>query len=53
LRKTIAFTSKKFLVGQKDFLLSKGKTVPAMVFAALIFTRPIWSLMLPPPHQKK
>ena len=37
-----AFLSVKFLSVQADFLASKGKTVPSMVFKALIALRPIW-----------
>ena len=38
-----AFLSVKFLDVQATFLAEKGKTVPSMVFKALIATRPIWS----------
>ena len=45
-----AFTSEKFLEGQRAFLSSKGKTIPAMVFTFAKLTRPLWSQLLPPPH---
>ena len=46
-----AFTSEKFLEGQRAFLSSKGKTVPAMVFTLAKLTRPLWGKLLPPPHK--
>ena len=42
-----AFLAPKFLKGQYDFLKSKGKTGPAMVFKSLLLTRPLWSRLLP------
>ena len=48
-----AFTSEKFLEGQRAFLSSKGKTMPALVFAFAKFTRPLWSQLLPPPYVTK
>ncbi|MEZ4462835.1 MAG: enoyl-CoA hydratase/isomerase family protein [bacterium] len=42
-----AFLAPKFLQGQYDFLKSKGKTGPAMVFKSLLLTRPLWSRLLP------
>ncbi len=48
-----AFTSDKFLEGQRAFLSSKGKTIPAMVFTFAKLTRPLWSHLLPPPYVKK
>ncbi len=45
-----AFTSEAFLEGQRAFLASKGKTVPAMVFTLAKATRPLWGQLLPPPH---
>ena len=47
-----AFTSEKFLEGQRAFLSSKGKTVPAMVFTLAKLTRPLWGMLLPPAHDK-
>ena len=41
-----AFLAVPFLRAQADFLASKGKTQQALVFEALIATRPAWSLML-------
>jgi len=41
-----AFLGVKFLQTQADFLASKGKMVPSMVFKFLIATRPIWSKTL-------
>eukprot|EP00520_Triparma_pacifica_P004856 CAMPEP_0118634612 /NCGR_PEP_ID=MMETSP0785-20121206/1640_1 /TAXON_ID=91992 /ORGANISM="Bolidomonas pacifica, Strain CCMP 1866" /LENGTH=277 /DNA_ID=CAMNT_0006525599 /DNA_START=33 /DNA_END=866 /DNA_ORIENTATION=+ len=38
-----AFLSAKFLAAQADFLGSKGKTVPSIVFKILVATRPLWS----------
>ena len=38
-----AFLSTKFLQAQADFLGSKGKSQPAMVFKALVATRFLWS----------
>lgn len=48
-----AFTSEAFLEGQRAFLASKGKTVPAMVFTVAKATRPLWGQLLPPPYVKK
>ena len=45
-----AFTSEAFLEGQRAFLASKGKTVPAIVFTVAKATRPLWGQLLPPPH---
>lgn len=42
-----AFLDVPFLQGQVDFLASKGKTRPALVFRLLIATRPAWSKLLP------
>jgi len=47
-----AFTSEKFLEGQRSFLASKGKTGPAAVFSLVKMTRPLWGQMLPPPYEK-
>jgi len=41
-----AFLGPKFLQGQRDFLNSKGKKLPAAVFQALLLTRPVWSRFL-------
>ena len=38
-----AFLSTKFLQAQADFLASKGKSQPAMIFKTLVATRFIWS----------
>jgi len=37
-----AFLSAKFLGAQADFLGSKGKTIPSLVFKILVATRPLW-----------
>lgn len=42
-----AFLGADFLRGQFDFLWSKGKRGPAMVFKTLLLTRPLWSKLLP------
>ncbi|MEM1350344.1 MAG: enoyl-CoA hydratase/isomerase family protein [Myxococcota bacterium] len=42
-----AFLGTTFLRGQFDFLWSRGKYAPAMVFLALLVTRPAWALLLP------
>lgn len=42
-----AFLSRPFLQAQTKFLWSKGKRVPAMVFATLWATRPAWGWSLP------
>jgi len=42
-----AFLGSKFLRGQFEFLWSKNKRGPAMMFLALLFTRPVWSQFLP------
>ena len=42
-----AFLSAKFLRGQFEFLWKKHKQGPALVFLALLLTRPVWSLLLP------
>ncbi len=42
-----AFLSPPFLKGQLKFLVSKKKHAPALMFATLLATRPIWSLALP------
>ena len=47
-----AFTSEKFLEGQRAFLSSKGKTIPALVFTLAKLTRPLWGQLLPPPYVK-
>ncbi len=41
-----AFLSPPFLIGQFQFLWSKGKRGPAMMFLMLRVTQPIWGLML-------
>ena len=41
-----AFLSPPFLVGQFQFLWSKGKRGPALMFLMLRMTQPIWGLML-------
>lgn len=41
-----AFLSAKFLQAQYDFLTSKGKTQPALLFKAILLLRPLWSTML-------
>lgn len=41
-----AFLAPEFFQGQIDFLSSKGKSGPAMVFKALLAARPLWSLLL-------
>lgn len=41
-----AFLSTAFLDNQYKFLMSKNKTVPAMVFKTVVLTRPIWSKFL-------
>ncbi len=42
-----AFLSPPFLKAQFSFLRRKGKYQPALMFAALLLTRPAWSLLLP------
>jgi len=42
-----AFLSRPFLDAQHDFLKSKGKAQPAMVFKVLSLLHPFWSLLLP------
>ena len=42
-----AFLGKDFLRGQYEFLRSKGKLGPALMFKSLILTRPLWSRLLP------
>ena len=42
-----AFMSAKFLRGQFDFLWSRNKRGPALMFLALLLTRPLWSQLLP------
>lgn len=42
-----AFLGPKFLRGQFEFLWSKGKKGPALVFKALLLTRPLWARLLP------
>jgi len=42
-----AFLSPPFLRAQYRFLRGKGKLQPAMLFLALLLTRPAWSLLLP------
>ena len=41
-----AFLAVPFLRAQADFLASKGKKKEALVFEALVATRPAWSLLL-------
>ena len=41
-----AFLSPPFLIGQFQFLWSKGKRGPALMFLMLRLTQPIWGLML-------
>lgn len=41
-----AFLSAKFLQAQADFLKAKGKSGPAATFQTLVYTRPLWSLLL-------
>ena len=43
-----AFLAVPFLRAQADFLASKGKTRPALLFKLLIATRPAWARLLPP-----
>jgi enoyl-CoA hydratase/carnithine racemase len=43
-----SFLSEKFLSVQANFLASKGKTVPSMVFKFLIATRPLWKSLYTP-----
>ena len=42
-----AFLAPKFLRGQFEFLWSRGKRAPAMVFKTLLMTRPLWAKLLP------
>ena len=42
-----AFLAPDFLRGQYEFLKSKGKRGPALVFLALLLSRPLWSRLLP------
>lgn len=42
-----AFLGPKFLRGQYEFLKSKGKTGPALVFRTILLSRPIWKRLLP------
>lgn len=42
-----AFLGPDFLRGQYEFLWSKGKRGPALVFKALLVTRPVWARFLP------
>lgn len=42
-----AFLATPFLKGQLKFLVQKKKHAPALVFATLLATRPVWSRMLP------
>lgn len=41
-----AFLSSKFINAQYDFLSSKGKTAPAVMFKLLSLTRPLWIRLL-------
>lgn len=43
-----SFFSNDFLEGQRLFLSSRGKTLPATMFSLLKLTRPLWKTMLPP-----
>lgn len=45
-----AFLGPKFLRGQLEFLWSKNKRGPAMMFLALLLSRPLWSQLLPKPQ---
>lgn len=42
-----AFLGPKFLRGQYEFLKSKGKTGPALVFRSILLSRPLWKRLLP------
>lgn len=42
-----AFLGADFLQGQFEFLWSRGKRGPALVFKALLVTRPAWARLLP------
>lgn len=42
-----AFLGADFLRGQYEFLRSKGKLGPALMFKSLLLTRPLWSRFLP------
>ncbi len=42
-----AFLGPDFLRGQYEFLKSKGKLGPSLVFRSLLATRPVWSRFLP------
>jgi enoyl-CoA hydratase/carnithine racemase len=42
-----AFLGPDFLRGQYEFLWRKGKRGPALVFKALLLTRPVWARLLP------
>lgn len=42
-----AFLGADFLRGQYDFLRSKKKLGPALMFKSLLMTRPLWSRLLP------
>jgi hypothetical protein len=46
-----AFTSAEFLHGQFEFLWSKDKHGPALMFLALELTRPLWAIWLPDPGE--
>lgn len=41
-----AFLAPEFFQGQINFLSSKGKSQQAMMFKALLATRPLWSMLL-------
>lgn len=43
-----SFLSAKFLGAQAEFLGSKGKTVPSLVFKILVATRGLWKGMYSP-----
>lgn len=47
-----AFLSADFLEGQRSFLSSRGKRVPALMFSTLLWTRPLWGRLVPPPQSK-
>lgn len=42
-----AFLGPDFLRGQYEFLKSKGKRGPSLVFKSLLLTRPLWARLLP------
>jgi peroxisomal 3,2-trans-enoyl-CoA isomerase len=48
-----SFFSEEFLEGQRLFLSSRGKSLPAAMFMLLKLTRPVWKMLLPPEGQGK